>query len=95
MTPNELITEIQAILGETYKVVTHPVPRPAPQFDVFPEPLQLDPEGNPYGVTFSVRKRDLDKVENASLFAAHWAVAADTDIRLQMERGKASPRVRT
>lgn len=91
MTPQQLITEMQAILGDQFKVAEHPVKRAEPQFDVFPEPKQTDDSGRDYCVTFSIRSRDLEAVTNPTLLAAQFAVAVERDLTAQIARGSAAP----
>lgn len=96
MTLDQLIAEMQSIMGESYTVSKHPVTRSHPQIDVKPNPEQHDPDGNPYGVTFTVRKKDLDRVpeDRHKLLAAFWASVCDQDIEVQIQRGKAGGKVK-
>ena len=96
MTPEQLIAEMQTIMGESYTVARSADNRPEPQFDVRPVPEQSDPDGNPYGVTFTVRSKDLASTpeDRQKLLAAYWASACDENIKMQIARGKAGKKVR-
>ena len=96
MTVDDLISSMQDIMGPSYTVSRHTPRRTHPQVDVRPEPAHHDPDGNLYGVTFTIREADLKETpeDREKLLAALWASVCDQDIEVQIQRGKATSKVK-
>lgn len=89
MTPEELITAMQEMIGGDYTVSRHPISRPEPQIDVHPEPREYDPAEKPYRSTFSVRSRDLETFTHADVI--EYSARVLRDINRQRRDKKAPP----